>query len=309
MDKRSSKDIVISVVAGYILNSISLLSFLVAFPILMLNRKYKSREVYISAFALFSLIAITSLFRMRGAGISNFTVCNFLLGLFIPFSLITSACIWVKTKGEGVLSRYVRALLPACVSFIGLVIWLSVDKTLLSQVIDSYNAVFTSMWGDLITELGIDQELFAKALVLAFQSVVLPLTAAIVGVTTFVATASIRATDPEFDEEVANFAVGEKTIWPLLISWTLVVLSRFITYPAALSVIIVNVAVLTTFVYIFVGYCIIFYHHKKKKMDAKAINLFFLIVGLIMLLPGMNIALVFILSILGILETWFTLRK
>lgn len=309
MDKRTYKDILVSVVAGYILNSISLLSFLVAFPILMLSRRYKCKEALISASLLFLLIVATSLFQVGGIELNSFQLCTFLLGLFIPFSLLAGAVIWVKTKGEGVLVRYAKALLPACVSFIGFVIWFSVDKTMLSQVVDSYNSIISSIWGDLLLELGIDAELFSKVVALVFHSVVLPLTASIIGVTSFVSSASIRVADPEFDCEVANFAVGEKAIWPFLVSWTMVLLSRFITYPTALSVIVVNVAMISTLIYIFVGYCILFYYHKKNKENAKAINLFFLIVGLIMLLPGMNIALVFILSILGILETWFTLRK
>ncbi len=309
MDKRKVKDILISLILGYILYSVSLLSFFIAFPIMMLNRRYSYKEVGIAAFLLLLLITGTSVFQVRNAEMSKLLICNLLLGLFIPFSLLSSAIIWVKTRGEAVLKRYVKALLPACVSYIGFVVWFSLDATLLSQVTKSFSEVVSLMWGDFFAQLGIASDVFVDILLYAVQVVVLPLIAVIIGAVSFLQTASLRSADPEFNEQVATFSVSEKTIWPLLISWSLLVLSHFVTYPLALSLIVVNAVCITTLVYTFVGYCIAFHYYRKNRPYAKAINLFFICVALIMLLPGMNIALVFILSFLGIMETLFTIRK
>jgi hypothetical protein len=309
MGKQGVKDIFISVVLGYILYSLTALSFFIAFPILMLSRRYGCKEVGIASAMLGLLITLTTVWHARGAELNTLTVCNLLIGLFIPFSLLIAAFLWVKADGENVIKRWIVSILPALIGFLAFVLWFSFDPALFSAVVENLKTTFNELWGPLLAELGIDHVGFFELVIKVVCMSYLPIIVLTISTVTFIATASLKAHDSGFNDEVATFTVPERAVSLLLLVWMLIILGRFFAYPEAVKAVLVAIATVTTSVYTFQGYAIAYYHRRKHHQAAKASNLFFVILAAVMLMPGVNIALVFILSVIGILETWFTLRK
>ena len=309
MGKHEVKDIIISVVLGYVLYSLTALSFLISFPLLMLSRRYGYKEVLLSATVLFGLIIGTNLWQVRGVEFTQLLFCNQVIGLFIPFSLLSASVLWVKEEGQSVIKRWFITILPSLVCFVAIVIWLSLNPTLTTELVENFRQVFELMWNEMLQQLGINLTSFFDVVMLVLVNIFLPLTVLIISVVSFVATASLKAHDPSFNDSVANFSISERGIWPLLSSWTLVLLGKFVSYPLAVSTLVIAFACISTFVYTFEGFTILYYYRKKNRPLSKAINMFFALTVISLFLPGVNIVLVFILSILGILETWFTLKK
>ena len=129
MGKHEVKDIIISVVLGYVLYSLTALSFLISFPLLMLSRRYGYKEVLLSATVLFGLIIGTNLWQVRGVEFTQLLFCNQVIGLFIPFSLLSASVLWVKEEGQSVIKRWFITILPSLVCFVAIVIWLSLNPT------------------------------------------------------------------------------------------------------------------------------------------------------------------------------------
>ena len=128
MGKHEVKDIIISVVLGYVLYSLTALSFLISFPLLMLSRRYGYKEVLLSATVLFGLIIGTNLWQVRGVEFTQLLFCNQVIGLFIPFSLLSASVLWVKEEGQSVIKRWFITILPSLVCFVAIVIWLSLNQ-------------------------------------------------------------------------------------------------------------------------------------------------------------------------------------
>lgn len=307
MGKTEVRDILISVALGYVLYLISLLSFLLSFPVLLLAKRYDYKKVAISALLLFTLIVISNLWMVRGIEFDKALFCSFVIGLFIPFSMLSSSVLWVKERGKKLIGRFLISVLPVILGFLAIGIWLGSDVELFLRLEEGYRNIFISAWKDL--PLNVDFELLFNLAFRLFIMLYLPLIIMLDGIVFFVSSGYINSDSESFNKAVSEIRLDYKYIYLLLFSLMMLVMARFVNFPLFISILITSLLGIMILFYTFIGFSIIYYYGRKRRENAKALNTFFVLIAFVMFVPGVNIVLVFILSLLGILETWFTLRK
>lgn len=137
---------------------------------------------------------------------------------------------------------------------------------------------------------------------------IIPVVLCFVCVTCFSYESMLHSRESDWEERVARLELDGRAIWIFLALWLLVLLSRFISIPTIAGIALFNVTLSFTVVYAIQGFSVLYYNLCKRRRF-KSYTLFLILLAIALLAPGVNIIVVLGLPLVGVLETFFELRK
>jgi len=305
-----------ALVAGvsFALSRFMLGNFLFTIPLMVLAPKITDRRfalVPVAAVALLTLIV--SLFQARGALSDPAGRLLFGIGLFIPLVLLVASAVWIYLDDRRTMVRYLASCAFGVVVSIGLVIWLSSGSETVAKVdaimLEAFRALFEQLDGSSNTLSARDLEKVYRLSVMVSGSVLAPLCMGLVGFASFMAMSYLGRNDDDFSKRVTSWSIPYDTLWVFLGSWTVVLFLMVLKAPFLGRALALNVALGSSVLYAVQGMAIVMHFVRRKGLPISGGRLMISLFLIAFLVPGLNILVVFLLPLLGVLETWIVFRK
>lgn len=305
-----------AMVAGvsFVLSRFMLGNFLFTIPLMVLAPKISDRKyalVPVAAVALLTMIV--SLFQARGALADPAGRLLVGIGLFIPVVLLVAAAVWIYLDDRRTLVRYLASASFGVVASIGLVIWLSSGSETVAKVdaimLETFSSLFSLMDGSSGTLSTRDLEKVYRLSVMVSASVLVPLSMGLVGFASFMAMSYLGRFDENFPQRITRWSVPYETLWVFLGSWTVVLFLMVLKAPFLGRALALNVALGSCVLYAVQGMAIVMHFVRRKGLPISGGRLMISLFLIAFLVPGLNVLVVFVLPLLGVLETWIVFRK
>ena len=299
---------------SFVLSRFMLGNFLFTIPLMVLAPKISDRRyalVPVAAVAL--LTTIISLFQARGALGDPAGRLLLGIGLFIPLVLLVASAVWIYLDDQRTMVRYLASAAFGVVASIGLVIWLSSGSASVAEVdaimLETFSALFGQLDGNSGTLSARDLEMVYRMSVLVSGSILVPLTMGLVGFASFMAMSYLGRNDGDFTKRVSNWSIPYDTLWVFLGSWTVVLFMMILKAPYLGRALVMNVALGSCVLYAIQGLAIVMHFVRRKGLPISGGRLMISLFLIAFLVPGLNVLVVFLLPLLGVLETWIVFRK
>ena len=302
------RDSVLAVVVSFLLFYFGFGEFIFVFPLLLLASRYKKKVSALSILVEAFLVVSYSFFT-RVDGLLGFLLMCF--ELFIPLSLLAAGATWLATEKRGIGTRLSIALLPSLVFFAIIYVFLEQEPALLGEYLEITENAFEALLSPFINVGAMGEEfwsVFCTTILLIVVSMIIPVVLCFVCVTCFSYERVLHSRESDWEERVARLELDGRAIWIFLALWLLVLLSRFISIPTIAGIALFNVTLSFTVVYAIQGFSVLYYNLCKRRRF-KSYTLFLILLAIALLAPGVNIIVVLGLPLVGVLETFFELRK
>ena len=302
------RDGAVAVVVSFFFFYLGFGEFIFVFPLLLLSTRFKKK---VSALAIlveaFIVVFYTYLNRAEG----ELSLLLMLFELYIPLSLLAAGMTWLISEGKRIGIRLLLALLPSILFFIILYVFLEQEPALLDSFLILAEDVFEALLSPFINFGAMDGTLVSfiiETILLVIASLIIPLVLCFVCATCFSFESVLHSRESDWEDRVARLELDGRAIWIFLALWVLVLLFRFISVPTIAVVALFNVTLSFTVVYAIQGFSVLYYNLCKRRRF-KSYTLFLILLAIALLAPGVNIIVVLGLPLVGVLETFFELRK
>ena len=299
---------------SFVLSRFMLGNFLFTIPLMVLAPKFSDRRhalIPVAAVALLTMIV--SLFQARGALADPAGRLLLGIGLFIPFVLLVASAVWIYLDDQRTMVRYLASASFGVVASIVLVIWLSSGSETVAKVdaimLESFNALFALVDGTSSTLSVRDLETVYHLSVMVAGSVLVPFCMGLVGLASFLAMSYLGRNDENFSKRVTRWSIPYDALWVFLGSWTVVLFLMVFKGPFLGRALALNVALGSSVFYAVQGMAIVMHFVRRKGLPISGGRLMISLFLIAFLVPGLNILVVFLLPLLGVLETWIVFRK
>ena len=306
---------------SFFLSQMIFSNFLFTVPLLVLAPKFsKGEKALIPVGAVAFLLLASELFKSREALGDPVGRTLLLIGLFIPVVLLVSCSIWILMERERLLIRYLASASFGVVASLILVIWFSMGSETVLDVDATMLQTFQVLFGQLENS-GIesslsptvissnDTEWLYRMVVKLSGAVLVPFCMGLSGFASFASLGITLKREGTFGKRISLWRFPELTLWVFLGSWTVVLLTVMLEtsyLPRALSL---NIALGSSVLYAIQGIAIVVHFMRRKSPSVNLGRLLSLLFLIAILLPGLNILVVFVLPLLGVTETWIVYRK
>ena len=299
---------------SFILSRLMLGNFLFTIPLMVLAPKISDRRhALIPVAAVTLLTLIVSLFQARGALSDPAGRLLLSIGLFIPLVLLVASAVWIYLDDQRTMVRYLASCAFGVVASVGLVILFSSGSESVAQVdaimLESFRALFGQLDGGSGTLTARDLEKVYRLSVMVSGSVLVPLCMGLVGFASFMAMSYLGRNDESFSKRVPRWSIPYETLWVFLGSWTVVLFLMIFKAPVLGRALALNVALGSCVLYAIQGMAIIMHYVQRKGLPISGGRLMMSLFLIAFLVPGLNVLVVFLLPLLGVLETWIVFRK
>ena len=309
MEKKETRDYILLIALSFFLSIFSFGSLVFTLPLLFLSTRYPRKATDTACVAVMVLTAGKQLFMSRDLLMNSLTYFFVGNNLFIPFALILGAMVWVNSKGMEVVKRLLFTMLPAFILFVLFAVIYTIFPQAAMAVKDTYREIFVSLFTQIFQMSSETMSLMFDIVLELMLSIVMPLIFLNIVVVHYYFEAFSHRQDENFEKKVSSFTLPEVFIYFFLGLWTIMLLKRFVDIPGSVNVVINNAALTCTLFYGIQGFSIILYNLKRKGSLISGIKLMGFLILLMMLLPGINMILIFALIGVGVLNTWIELRK
>lgn len=310
--KGSIKEALILLLASTVLYQLGLSVLVYIAP--LMTYAVKHGKLKAALLMLVELLVISGIELIKGGvpEIGNTqSLISFALCLYFPLSLSAAGIVWLYASGKRVVQRIVLSLIPFVVISAIYIVPFAVDRALLAETYSLYNDAFASLVGPIMEPLvgEFDWSIMFTTVMLTIFSILLPTMAVAVCATCFIYETAKHSKESGWEERVRRFSFGSNAIWFLIGAWALVLLNYFISTPAYVPVILLNIALTSVVLFACEGFSVLYVNVWKKRHEVKSMQLFLVLVIIAMLIPGLNILIIFGLPLMGVLESFFDMKK
>ena len=309
MEKKETRDYILLIALSFFLSIFSFGSLVFTLPLLFLSTRYPRKATDTACVAVMVLTAGKQLFMSRDLLMNSLTYFFAGNNLFIPFSLILGAIVWVNTKGKECVKRLLLTMLPALILFLLFVGLYTIFPQTAETVKESYREIFVALFTQIFKMSTESISTMFDIVLELMLSIVLPLVFLNIVVVHYYFESFTHRLDESFDKKVISFNLPEVFIYFFLGLWTIMLFKRFVSIPMSVNVLLNNLTLTCTLFYGLQGFSILLYNLRRKGSAISGIKLMGLLIILMMLLPGINVILVLALIGVGVLNTWIELRK
>ena len=305
------KDGLLFVLMSTLLYQLGLSVLVFISPLMVFAVKYgKSKTALLMIVELF---VITALELVRG-GLPDFSdsasLMSFAISIYFPLSLLAAGVTWLYASGVKVTKRLFISMLPIIAISILYIVPFAVDRALFDGLYLLFEDAFATLMEpvmDIIGELDLGSMFYL--MFLTILSMILSLMMVAVCASCFVYETSKHSKERDWEDRVRRFCFSSDLIWFLIISWALVLLGHFISMPAFVSVVLLNLALTSIILYSAQGFSVLYAWLSRNRRQLKSMQLFLILAIIVMAIPGINFIIIFGLPIIGILESFFDLKK
>ncbi len=305
-----------ALVAGvsFVLSRFMLGNFLFTIPLMVLAPKISDRRYALIPVAAVGLLTmVVSLFQAPGALAESAGRLLLGIGLFIPLVLLVASAVWIYLDDQRTMVRYLASCAFGVVASMALVIWLSSGSETVAKVdalmLESFRALFGVLDGPSGTLTASELEKVYRLSVKVSGSVLVPLCMGLVGFASFMAMSYLGRYDEDFSKRVSRWTAPYENLWVFLGSWTVVLLLMVFKAPFLGRALALNIALGSCVLYAVQGMAIVLHFVRRKGLPISGGRLMMSLFLIAFLVPGLNVLVVFLLPLLGVLETWIVFRK
>ena len=230
--------------------------------------------------------------------------------LYVPLSLSVAGFIWTITKGK-LEKRLFLSLLPALLATILFGLLFFMDRALFDAFYNSMKDAFAAVMGNALSSLGIEADIdFLFLLVGVTVGVfVFPFITATACVSFFYYEVRRHSRETDFEDKIASLELNTNIVWLLILFLALFMLGRFISMPLVLSMGFLSLSVTMLLVYSIQGFSVLMAWIKNSGVNLKSSSLFIMLLVISLVMPGLNIVVLFGLPLIGLIENFFDIKS
>ena len=297
---------------SYVLFNLDLFTIFYVTPLLLysINNGKRKAELLIAIDMLF--IVVTDILMIDGSISTKLGFAFLLIDLYIPLSLSAAGIVWLRTGGERrLLRRLLMVLLPSIILIVPCALFILSDRALSDAVYSAYGDAFAAVLGPMMGVLipGIDMKVFTDLILTTVMSLLFPVLLCGICATCFTYESALHSRESDWEESVMRFSYPQDAIWGFIASWALVLILRFVSAPLLLEIAVMNVAFVWTVFYAIQGFTVVFARIRRRHRTVKSMTALIVVVAISLLIPGINFIVLLGIPLLGVLETFFDLKK
>ena len=299
-------------IISFVLFNLDFVSLFYVAPLLLysINNGEKKAELLMVLDMIF--IIVTDMLLIDGSTSTKLGFAFLLIDLYIPLSLSAAGIVWLRTKGERrLLRRLLMVMLPSIILLVPCAAFILSDRALSTSVYTAYGNAFAAVLGPMfeIIAPGIDMKVFTDLILITVMSLMLPVLLCGICATCFMYESALHSRESEWEDAVMCFSFPQDAIWGFIISWALVLLLRFVSAPLLLEIAVMNIAFVWTVFYSIQGFTVVFARIRRRHRTVKSMTVLIVIAAVSLLVPGINFIVLLGVPLLGVLETFFDLKK
>lgn len=309
-EKGELKTAVFSIVLSTMLYNIAIGQIFFILPLLLFSMQFGKKKASLLVLIELAIIFALELW-MNKPGSEKLAWLHMILVLLIPLTLSASGMAWMWSDRKKTEARVMLAMVPFLIA-IGIVAAMLVfDTALRNGLYSMYSDAFSMIFADImkIIDPNMNVELAFQLVLLTVLSFLLPMVFMVVCANGFVYETMKHSKESSWEDRVSCFELRENYIWCLILSWTLVLASRFISIPLVIQIAVLNVAGFWTSVYSVEGFTVVYARLRRNIQRLRSLTLFMIIFFISMVIPGINIIIILALPLAGALENFFDLKK
>ncbi len=305
-DRVAVRNLIISVLFGVVLSRFSIGAILMTVPVLLACPKVRQTSIRIAAYAAMLLgVAVWTLIQNRaifGTGYGALLLVN----LYMPTAMVVGSAVW--TVGGDYSSSSMRKFFWACIPvfFIGLALALYFASSSSQPIRDAL--VESVMYYFPTDILEVDVSSAVKLVVDSMKLVFAPVGILLLAIPIVVSDVNLHRYDEDWQYDFANMKLPDAYVWVFFGSWAAALVCRLVkTMPAMVTTVAWNLALSISVLYFIVGVSIFMAFMRRRTAVMTAGRVVFTVV-LACFIPGLNVAVVLVLPLLAVLETWVRFR-
>ncbi len=302
MDRRKVLTVCFTIALCFMLQSLGFGSLFFCVPLLLTVPGIKKTSNAVYPFLILAvLIAAYSLFQWRNQNIA-FAV----FGLIFPLMGCVGCAIWtgLRNFSDSVLRKLVICSFATSAIGITYVIWLM--SPIGSEHIQSLLVVFQKILPEEL--IGKTQEAFGEIILDVIIMLMVPFGILFSGFQILVSDFILHRNDEQWQYNFAYMKMPNYYVWFFIVAWIAALAGNFTeTIPEIVSVIGCNLAVGISIHYFIGGVSILTSLMRRRSAKITAGRVFFP-VFVFCLIPGINVAVLAVLTLAGVLETWINFR-
>ena len=185
------------------------------------------------------------------------------------------------------------------------------DRALFDAFYNSMKDAFAAVMGNTLSSLGIEADIdFLFLLVGVTVGVfVFPFITATACVSFFYYEVRRHSRETDFEDKIASLELNTNTVWLLILFLALFMLGRFISMPLVLSMGFLSLSVTMLLVYSIQGFSVLIAWIKNSGVNLKSSSLFIMLLVISLVMPGLNIVVLFGLPLIGLIENFFDIKS
>ena len=287
-------------------------SLLFVAPLLLYAIRYGERRAIGLIVMATILLAAFNVLKLRSMLTDRFGVAVLLVNMHSPLSLSAAGIAWLMMRGERrLLRRLTIALLPSLFFLLLLAVFIFSDRALPSELYSMYGNALAALLGPMISLIvpGVDVMIVIDLVLMLVMSLVYPVLFAGICASLFIYESARHSRESGWEDDVMSFSFPQDAIWGFIISWALVLVLRFVSAPLLLGIAVMNLAGVWTLVYAIQGFTVVYARIRMRNRNVRSITLFIILAAIGLLIPGINLIVLIGVPALGVLETFFDLKK
>ncbi|MFA7129653.1 MAG: DUF2232 domain-containing protein [Sphaerochaeta sp.] len=297
---------------SFLLSRVMLGNFLFTIPLMVLAPKFSDRrKALLPVGAVAVLMIAFELVQARSALSDPAGRLLLLIGMFIPVVLLIGSAIWIYLDDQRTLIRYLASTSFGVVASMLLVVMLSRGSETVLRVdaamLETFQLMFQQLEGS--AEASVDLQKLYRMSVLVSGSMLVPTIMGLIGFASFMAMSYNARLDGTFSDRIARWKAPEINLWVFLGAWTVVLLMMILKASYIVRALALNIALGSSVLFAVQGIAIVLYIVRRKGLAISTGRLLSTIFFIAMVVPGLNVLVVFVLPLLGVTETWIVYRK
>ncbi|MDD3903117.1 MAG: DUF2232 domain-containing protein [Sphaerochaeta sp.] len=297
---------------SFLLSRVMLGNFLFTIPLMVLAPKFSDRrKALLPVGAVAVLMFAFELVQARSALSDPAGRLLLLIGMFIPVVLLIGSAIWIYLDDQRTLIRYLASTSFGVVASMLLVVMLSRGSETVLRVdaamLETFQLMFQQLEGS--AEASVDLQKLYRMSVLVSGSMLVPTIMGLIGFASFMAMSYNARLDGTFSDRIARWKAPEINLWVFLGAWTVVLLMMILKASYIVRALALNIALGSSVLFAVQGIAIVLYIVRRKGLAISTGRLLSTIFFIAMVVPGLNVLVVFVLPLLGVTETWIVYRK
>ena len=279
-------------------------------PLLFFAIRHGRKPAYILIAV--SVLVNLAFFGFQGLfGLGKEGIAILIINMYIPLSLSAAGIVWLGTKGRNTMGRLFLTLIPSVVFLGASAGFFLSDMALLENIRTGYENAFAAVIGPVIEGLlpGVDPSILAYSILVVFMSLLFPVLLCGICASCFIYETAKHSRESDWEEKVVNLEYSSDAVWGFIISWALVLLMRFVSAPLLLWIAVWNLALVWTVIYAIEGFSVVFARLRRRSPALRSMALLIMVLVLGTFVPGINFIVLIGLPLLGVLESFFDLKK
>ena len=273
-----------------VMSNVGVASFIAVAPLMLFSIRHGRRNGLILIAIGFIVGAAFSFIVGGYAGAGRLGASILMIDLYVPLSL---------------------SLLPAVLLLGAYAAFFCSDRALLEELMLAVENAFAVIASPLLEMVapGIDIGLIAYFGMLAIASFVLPAVLCGICASCFIYETARHSRESGWEEKVMRLEYPSDAVWGFIVSWALVLLFRFVSVPLLIVLAVVNVAGAWTVIYAVEGFSVVFARIRRHSPHMRSMTLLIVVLMVAILVPGINLIVLLGFPLVGILESFFDLKK